>query len=233
MIEYKCYKCLKTFNRKSHYDQHLIRKTLCVKNILKCIYCEKILSRSDSLRRHSNSCKEKSETLIINTNHVSINTKPFLKENISFSSFFTRSEKNSILKERKKAILKIIELINCNDKHPEYQNVCINDMSRGYGTYLDSDNKWKVKDAKELVDDIITERTNNLSEILSEYVDDDNNVLPIFKNMKKIIELVNDMVNDSDNDEEVKKYIERQVMLTLYNNRDAVMKKVKKTESII
>ena len=32
MVNYKCNLCNKEFNKKSNYDQHLSRKTICIKN---------------------------------------------------------------------------------------------------------------------------------------------------------------------------------------------------------
>jgi uncharacterized C2H2 Zn-finger protein len=90
MSIYKCPKCNKIFNRKLHFDNHVNRKTSCVKQQIsvnpivpetdlttelnelitetskqeyKCKYCQKIYCRNDSLQRHinQNSCKVKKE----------------------------------------------------------------------------------------------------------------------------------------------------------------------------
>ena len=74
---YQCDMCDKVFKQKSNFDHHVFkRKKPCLKkkegssikskkntsnkNNIKCNYCNKIFSRSDSLRRHlDNYCKEK------------------------------------------------------------------------------------------------------------------------------------------------------------------------------
>jgi len=89
MSIFHCSKCTKTFNRKLHFDNHVNRKTSCVKiivysepeitppeqtpelpqestpnnNDFLCKYCNKSYSRQDSLLRHikQNSCKVKKE----------------------------------------------------------------------------------------------------------------------------------------------------------------------------
>jgi hypothetical protein len=90
MSIYKCPKCNKIFDRKLHFENHVNRKTPCIKqqvpvvdntvttdlsselnelitetnkNIFKCKYCQKIYCRNDSLQRHinQNSCKVKKE----------------------------------------------------------------------------------------------------------------------------------------------------------------------------
>ena len=80
MPTYKCERCLKEFDRKSQYDYHINKKFPCkinpqkstffpqnstqtksiVETDLKCNYCGKVFSRSDSLNRHiSGYCKVK------------------------------------------------------------------------------------------------------------------------------------------------------------------------------
>jgi uncharacterized C2H2 Zn-finger protein len=80
MPNYKCERCLKEFGLKSDYTRHLNKKFPCkispqnstkipqkstqmecvTDNELKCNYCEKVFSRSDSLNRHiSGYCKVK------------------------------------------------------------------------------------------------------------------------------------------------------------------------------
>jgi len=84
MSSFKCPKCNKIFNRKLHFDNHVNRKTPCIKekeettdlsselneiltetnkNSFKCRYCQKTFCRNDSLMRHinQNSCKVKKE----------------------------------------------------------------------------------------------------------------------------------------------------------------------------
>ncbi|AYV75340.1 MAG: hypothetical protein Terrestrivirus1_214 [Terrestrivirus sp.] len=78
MVEYKCDKCSRIFNRKQSYDAHTIRKFSCIKDLpklikinqilpidenkCKCNYCNKEFCNKYTLERHlDNRCKVKKE----------------------------------------------------------------------------------------------------------------------------------------------------------------------------
>src|ERR1700761_5041717 len=56
MVEHKCPKCNKIFQKKSHLQDHLNRIKPCDKKNqkIKCEYCNKLYSRKDTLNRHIN-----------------------------------------------------------------------------------------------------------------------------------------------------------------------------------
>jgi DNA-directed RNA polymerase subunit RPC12/RpoP len=74
MVEHKCKKCGRIFNRKSTYDNHMKRKNPCVPNRkqtsprisdskieiteYKCQKCNNIYLNNSNLKRHMVSCKE-------------------------------------------------------------------------------------------------------------------------------------------------------------------------------
>lgn len=83
MVEYKCDKCQKYFNKKSNFISHINRKNPCSlspqslqsppnsppeielisEKVFSCQYCDKIFTRKDHLTRHLNGrCKSKSDT---------------------------------------------------------------------------------------------------------------------------------------------------------------------------
>jgi len=59
MTLYTCENCEKTFNRKSSYDNHLLRKNPCKKIDLRdeCIYCNKFYTTKYNLNKHKQICK--------------------------------------------------------------------------------------------------------------------------------------------------------------------------------
>lgn len=65
MLEYKCDKCNKEFDRKSNYERHLNRLKSCIKqnNDNNCVYCNKIFSTNGNLIKHLKlgRCKNKIE----------------------------------------------------------------------------------------------------------------------------------------------------------------------------
>ena len=73
MVEYRCSKCNKIFNKKSNYDKHLERKYSCIinENVFNCEYCGFECNKNGILTNHlKNRCKikkdlDKSESNII------------------------------------------------------------------------------------------------------------------------------------------------------------------------
>jgi DNA-directed RNA polymerase subunit RPC12/RpoP len=62
MTIYKCETCQKEFNRKSTYDNHLLRKNPCkLDNYVdnQCEYCDKKYSTKFNLNKHFNNCTKK------------------------------------------------------------------------------------------------------------------------------------------------------------------------------
>lgn len=51
---FKCNKCNKEFKRKDHYNNHMNRKTPCVKEVIKCENCLKIFNKTYDLTNHLN-----------------------------------------------------------------------------------------------------------------------------------------------------------------------------------
>ena len=90
MVVYECERCHKKFNHKGNYNAHINRKKPCkvindeskeliINSIIndsndnKCIYCNKVFSRLDSLKRHLlKYCENRNSMIIQNDNLNSI-----------------------------------------------------------------------------------------------------------------------------------------------------------------
>jgi hypothetical protein len=122
MVEYKCTRCQKVFNKKSHFNDHNLRKIKCkiitdTKNaennlqkaennlqkaeILKCDMCNKVLSTKYTLSRHKKNCKQSPKTI---NNESNDELKKLYQE---------------LLKQMQKQNIKIYKLENENKKIKE------------------------------------------------------------------------------------------------------------------
>ena len=73
MVDYKCKKCNKIFDQKSHYEVHINRKTPCEYNVTSsnisndenkqniCKLCNKSFANKWNLKRHSVKCNDMGE----------------------------------------------------------------------------------------------------------------------------------------------------------------------------
>ena len=70
-MEYTCEKCGTKFKKKSHYVQHINRKTSCIKEEKTlqdiknrtCQYCSYVFTQTNSLKKHLNICNENPKKL--------------------------------------------------------------------------------------------------------------------------------------------------------------------------
>lgn len=124
MSKYKCARCLKDFSQKCDYIRHINRKNMCpnisktatqIKEIptqkLKCEYCDKIFSRTDSLFRHKMSfCKVKTQNdeMLENKNKTIEKLKKDIEilklENENYKELFTK-HKLHLLESKKVKII--------------------------------------------------------------------------------------------------------------------------------
>lgn len=121
MVIYKCHICDREFDRRHCFNNHLSRKTPCIKQFgssktnkklfdPKCIKCGRIFSRKDSLNRHLKVCDN-----IIKKNNI--NKSIIAKEN---STIKNTTIKNSIIKKNNVAIKN--NKININN--PTFNVIC-------------------------------------------------------------------------------------------------------------
>lgn len=203
---------------------------LNIKKINVCEHCDKKFTRSDSLKRHKERCyelrlkileeknkilEEKLDKSSLNTvNNVNINCGNTYNININdFNNTnyiialedLKQSIRQSLLKNDGRNMNieceNLVELVHCNDKYPENQNILITDRTRGEAKIKQGDKFVSTR-----IDDAIEETAKNIVKLLK--------ANQIFNRYVKFHEN-----KDEDTIREDKKAIER----TLYNNRDKVM----------
>jgi hypothetical protein len=220
MVEYKCDKCEKTFDKKSHYDYHINRKNPCDKVEPICEYCDKKFSRKDNLKTHMNKCKLKNINKIstninnnklnnssINntnnkidvnngTNNGTINNTIVNNPIIIFPflgedmSKLTEKQKINILKKCYMSIPELIKQINFNPNIPENHNVYISNIKSKFG-HINDGKKWILTKVDQLIDDLINKKKDDIEELLDEYEEQ----LP-----DKVVDKIRDVIASIDYD---------------------------------
>lgn len=198
------------------------------KCFLSCSYCNKSISRSDSLQRHEkNRCKikkiidteENNNQIINNTNNGTINTNngtinnivnivPIGQENIN--NVLSNLEKKMILNCGVYSMLpKLVETIHCNKKYPQFQNFKITNLNNKYCHEFDAKkNEFKIVLKKKLMEKLVDYKRYELEEIF-------NSTPNIPDKAKQYIDKIIDKIDNGD-----KKYINEiidEIILLVYN----------------
>lgn len=154
-----------------------------------CLYCYKNLSRLDSLKRHHKICKmkEKKEKDIIeenielkktlmeyknqpnitnntinNINNIVINN--YGNENLSYVK---ESELTKYVKNLPPGLLKFIEKVHFNPKHPENNNLRITNRKDNF-IQIRKKNKWLLEDKNEIINNLLIDKYQYLEQHLSQ-----------------------------------------------------------------
>jgi hypothetical protein len=243
MVEYKCEKCEKIFNKKSNYITHINKKNPCNEDGTECKYCQRIYSRKDYLKKHMELCKKKNiiNEINIQTNNGIVNNaksvvnnfiviNPFLCEDMSK---LTEKQKTNILKKCYMSIPELIKQIHFNPDIPENHNVYISNIKSKYG-HINDGKKWILTKVDQLIDDLINKKKDDIEELLEEYEE---------KIPEKVVDKIRDVIAsieyDPLSDEEkknnkdkinFKKQIMDEVKLLLYNNKEIAMETRKKNK---
>ena len=158
-----CKFCNKKFKSQSNKCQHennhcKLNKTNIKMKILenKINQLEKKIHKKISIK----TINKNNGTIINNNIKVSLGN-----ENIDHLS---KTDQLNILNCGYTSIIKIIELLNLNPHLPQYNNILVTNLKDKYcKIYDDQINKYKTINKKDMIDNIITLRTNNLKEILA------------------------------------------------------------------
>jgi DNA-directed RNA polymerase subunit RPC12/RpoP len=221
MVEYKCTKCGKEFQKKWDYEQHCDRKYSCDKeDIIKCEKCGKSFSHSSSMYRHTKGCDGKNIVNIEQQNIEQHNTNvvegdfnvdgdvkvvKFGEENLSYISDDTFKK---IIGRGFKSLEEFMNHVHFNKDHPENHNIYVASMKDGHVITYNGE-RWDVGLADQVLDDLIQQKSDILEEKYDEIVD---KLSPM--ESKKF----NNFMNRKD-DEKVNLKLKRELRVQLYNNR--------------
>ena len=186
------------------------------KNII-CKYCKNIFSHRNSRWKHEKTCKKKEETSKIilleskvnelesklqitnintNNNNGIINNNiiiGFGKEDVMK---LTNTEKKHIIGKGYQSMLTLINTMHCNKKYPEFNNIQITNLRDNCAKiYDDVINDYKIVRRKETIDQFISNKSENLGDILDE-IQDSNNIY--HKSTNKLIKLIQSYSPDMD-----------------------------------
>ena len=179
MVEHKCHKCGKIFNKKSELDNHLNRINPCNKGTYECEHCHKKYHRKDTLDRHIKIKHSTVKTLIdgdknnaINgdNNNITINNTNNTNTNqffvLPFGTYhvdedLTTTEKIAIFASKRSTIIEmIIFKTHLNPMLEKYHNCGIQDLHSGYGIINDGTD-WKCWSIKDIMNALIDNGQKN------------------------------------------------------------------------
>ena len=250
MVIYKCPECETIFYKKYDFDNHLNRKTSCVRTDggksnkkkidLTCKTCGKTYSRKDVLTRHTKICNisingnnnNNTNTIITgnNNNNCNNNNNNIYNYNFNLISFgkdnikcLDSEELINIINSNRNLYEELITRINFNPDKPEHHNVYYPDMKTSYGKVFEN-NKWVDKKIFEIIDVLLNANTERLNYILDNFDDALSK-----KTRNKIINTIKDV--DFSNTQNRKKLISY-IKPILYNNKDMVIKTIKILEEL-
>jgi hypothetical protein len=234
-----CKFCNKNFA--SRQSKWIHQKTCKHKNNI--IEENKILKESlDEMKKQlltimNNNCKIHPKTLTKINKQLINNTNSNNTINGNINNYFTvalgkenltevlsKKEKINILNNRSLVLENIIEYVHFNDAYPQFKNILITNLRSSVGYTFDNIKKQFVAiDKDELLNDIISERTDDIIGFFEEFENELND-----KTKQLIEKFINDI--DSDNYKITKK---NKIKLIMYNNRNKISNEIQRNLQVI
>ena len=202
-----------------------------------CEICNKHFSSRQSKYEHKkNVCKIKEKNIInsnnkiINNNKNQINNGTIINNNIKVSFGYeniddlSKNDQLKILNSGYMSLINLIDKLHLNPELPQYNNILVTNLKDKYcKIYDDEINKYKTINKKEMIDNIITLRTNNLKKIYNKY-NNKNNKMHQF-----VLLLIDKLRSITPDDEELMKYYKdlyEEIILLIYNKTEMYEKNI-------
>ena len=138
-------------------------------------------------------------------------------------------EKMGILDKRYMSLYELVKLLHCSGKYPQFNNTLVTNLKSRYAlSYDDSQTEFVTKDKKELVNDIISNRTNDIETMLEEKKD---SVSPVTNTA--ISDLLNIMSDDTkkQNLDYITKYKDK-ILYAIYDRREELKQQLDELNEI-
>jgi hypothetical protein len=159
-----------------------------------------------------------------NTNNGTINNYIISLGKENLTEVLSKKEKINILNNRSLVLENIIEYVHFNDAYPQFKNILITNLRSSIGYTFDNIKKQFVAiDKDELLNDIISERTDDIIGFFEEFENELND-----KTKQLIEKFINDI--DSDNYKITKK---NKIKLIMYNNRNKISNEIQRNLQVI
>ena len=177
-------------------------------------------------------CKIHPKTLTKINKQLNINDNKVINNNYiiqlgreKLCDVFSKKEKIAVLKQGYNCLPYLIEYTHFNDKFPQFKNILITNTQNNIGyKYNESNKNFDAITKDELLNDIISERSDDICNFNVEYKECLSE-----KEKLRIDDVIKKILNSSEFDEEQKK----QIKFIIYNNRNKVSKEVTQDLEIV
>ncbi len=254
MNDNMCETCGHVFKLKTDYTRHINKKIQCVENGYKIKYTESekqikaLMEKNEELEElnkylqtcmtdliHSNRSqkiskklnsdntnKTNSDNKITNTNSnntYNIIVPPLVDFGKQDDSFIDEAMTRKILNKGFDSIQEYIKMVHFNIDKPEYHNVYLPNNRDRKNVLVYQKNKWNMCDRDTIISELKDNGIDFIQKKYDELDEDDENDAIIIAKLKKFLKKYNAKGSVP--------YLDNDLMLILYNNRDMIKKKPK------
>ena len=138
----------------------------------------------------------------------------------------TDSEKKKIIGKGYQSMLSLIDTMHCSKKYPEFNNIQITNLRDNCAKiYDDVINDYKIVKRKETIDQLISNKSENLSDIIDELADPTN---MYHKSTTKLIKLIQSYSPDMEDKDSLDFYKDlcKNIIHLIYNKTKQLNKNI-------
>ena len=183
---FKCKYCQKTYCRNDSLQRHINQNSCKVKKELNDVYMSEIESLKKKLTDHANKINElntERNTNIVSNSNNTINT---VNNNVTNQINIVSIGKEDISKLTQEELLKIAtsgvfypivaaDIIHCNERLPDYQNILISNLRSSKGSVYSIGN-WMTKDQGDIIKQLMDVDKMHVTNIIKDIKVDDEKI---------------------------------------------------------